>query len=278
MTNGLTPTRSALGGTAVLMACACGTSARVATLFIMGGVGATTRIVHPIILGVGAAAVVYGLWHTARRSAYLALAAFAVLALGAAITPPMVMDVKFLPWSPMEMVGAGLYVVAAAMLGYAFWTAFPSKNPAAAGTAIGGTALATGCSCCMVTGAVAGMAVTAGASTAVETLTLVAWLGAAVLAVALYRLGGLRAALWAPLGFGIVRVAGKLPLLTGKWLFHGQDMEIFPEYAIKILGSALLLYAFVAAYRAVGAAAPARAWVRRPVGVGRGSLEPVSGD
>lgn len=158
----LSPTPAALGGTAVLMACACGTAANGAILLGMAGVGASTRVVHPLFIAAAAGLILYGLWHTLRSSAVLALGGFGVLAAGAVLTPPTVMSTGALPWDGTQMFGGGLYLIAAALLGYAFWRAFPSPRPAASGAAIGGIALASGCTCCMVTGALAGMAVTGG--------------------------------------------------------------------------------------------------------------------
>src|SRR5919199_1844961 len=197
MLRSITPTRSALGGTTVVMACACGAAANSAKLLVLAGVGASAAFIHPALIGVGAALIVYGLWRVARPSAYLALAAFGVLALAAVLTPQSAMNHgsmghSSLPWDGTRMAGAALYVVAAATLGYAFWRAFPSPRPAASATAIGGMVLATGCTCCMVTGALAGMAVTAGASAAYfESMPLIFWTGMLAVAAGLYRLGGL---------------------------------------------------------------------------------------
>ncbi len=248
----LTPTRSALGGTAVIMSCACGASVGTAKLVALTGIGATSLVVHPLFLGVGAALIVGGLWRVARTSAFIGAAAFGVLAMAALLTPPMVMNKDLVPWNASQMVGGALYVVAAALLGYAFWRAFPSRNPTAAGTAIGGAALATGCSCCMVTGAVAGMAVTAGASSAlVQSSPFLFWLGLAIVAVGLFRLGGVAAAIWVPVGGAVVKYAPKLLKLTDLWMVGGVDLQSVANFVIYAVGTGIILYGFAVAYRAV---------------------------
>jgi hypothetical protein len=248
MSTTLPAPRSTLGGVAVLMACSCGTAAGSAKLLALGGVGATTTLAHPFFFGVAAALVVYGLWHTARRSAYLALAAFAVLALAAALTPPRVMSSRAVPWNEVQMMGAGLYLVAVGLLAYAFWRAFPSPRPAASGTAMGGLALATGCNCCMAAGALAGMAVTSGGSPLFQSTPMIFWSALAVVAAGLYRLGGVRAAVWAPVGGLVVEFIPELIKLTGDWMVGGVNVRFFPEYMARITGSGLILYGFVVAY------------------------------
>lgn len=260
MLRSLTPAQSALGGTAVVMSCACAASVSTAQVVALAGIGATSLLVHPLFLGVGAVLIVGGLWRVARRSAYLAAGAFAVLAVAATLTPPLVMSSKLVPWSTSQMIGGALYVVVAAMLGYAFWRAFPSSNPGAAGTAIGGAALATGCSCCMVTGAVAGMAVTAGGSSALfQASPLLFWVGLGIVAVGLFRLGGVRAAIWAPAGGVIVKYGPELLKLTGPWTAGGVDLQPIAKFAVYLIGAGVLLGGFVVAYRTV----PEREHVRR---------------
>jgi hypothetical protein len=255
MATALTPARSALGGTSILMACACGAASNSVKLLALAGLTTTTALVHPALLGIGAGLIVYGLWRTARPSAYLALAAFGVLAAAALITPAGVMTVphdtmwhgRGLPWNGTQMAGAALYVVAATLLGYAFWRAFPSRKPAASAAAIGGAALATGCTCCMVTGAVAGMAVTAGASAAYfESMPILFWVGLGVVAAGLYRLGGIRAAAWVPLGGLIVRLGFSI---DAKWPVGDANLTFVPKYLIYLAGTAVIMYGFAVAYR-----------------------------
>jgi hypothetical protein len=249
MDHALTPTRSALYGAAVVMACACGMAANSATLVTLTGVWASTKVIHPIFLGAGAALIVYGLWRIAKPSAYLALASFGVLAVAAVLTPPSVMTTSAFPWDGAQMSGAGLYLLAAGGLGYAFWRAFPSPKPDASATAIGGAALATGCTCCMVTGAAAGMAVTAGASAShFISLPLFFWTGLGLVAVGLFRLGGIRPVIWAAAGGLIVQYLPNLLRLTGDWMVAGVNLRAFPTYLLHLTGAAAILYGFVVAY------------------------------
>lgn len=276
MNTALTPTHSVLGGTAVVMACACGAAANSAKLVALTGVGASTKVVHPIFLAVGAGLILYGLWRIAKPSAYLALVAFPILAIAAFLTPPTVMTTKALPWNGVQMGGAALYLVAAAILAYAFWRAFPSPKPDASATAIGGAAFATGCTCCMVTGAVSGMAVTAGASAAhFESMPLIFWTGLALVALGLFRLGGVRPVIWVAAGGLIVRYAPELLKLTGDWMVAGVNLRFIPHYLLYLTGAAVILYGFVVAYET---ARSGRAVMRvAPLGV-RPAHEGGSGD
>ena len=248
MSAALTPPRAALGGSAVLMACACGTATSAAAFAAAAGIGATTTMVHPIFIGLGAGLVTYGLWRTAPRSGTLALVAFGILAVAATLTPPRIMSSGAMPWNGLQMFGGALYIVAAVLLGYAFWRAFPSPKPAASGTAIGGVVVATGCSCCMFTGALAGLAATGGASV-VQSTPLLFWGGLAVVAAALYRLGGWRAAGWVPLGGVVIEYGPELLKLTGDWMWQGVNLRSFAQYLLVIAGAGLILYGFVVAYR-----------------------------
>ncbi len=248
----LTPPRAALGGAAILMACSCGAVTSTAQLAAMTGVGATNRIVHPIFVAAAAGLIIYGLWRMLRMSGYLAMGAFALLAVGAALTPPMAMSARAMPWNGLQVTGAFVYLAAAALLAYAFWRAFPSPNPAASGTAIGGMVLATGCTCCMFTGALAGLFVTGGASSEFfqsNAISFIFWTGLAIVALALYRLGGWQAALLVPLGGLIIRYAPRLLALTGDWMIGDANLRAFPSYAIQIAGAGVIVLGFVVAYR-----------------------------
>ncbi|CAN5372924.1 hypothetical protein BH23GEM4_BH23GEM4_02850 [soil metagenome] len=248
MPTALTPPRAALGGAAVLMACACGTATNAAALAVAAGVGVTTVAIHPLFIVLGAALVTYGLWRTAPLSGQLALAAFGILAVAAALAPPRIMSSKAMPWNEVQIFGGALYLVAAALLGYAFWRAFPSREPAASATAIGGAVVATGCSCCMFTGALAGLAATGGASV-VQSTPLLFWTGLAIVALGLFRLGGWRAAVWSPVGGAVIEYGPELLKLTGDWMWGEVNFRSFGQYALTIAGAGLVLYGFVVAYR-----------------------------
>lgn len=264
MTPILTPERSALAGTAVFMACACGTADNSAKLLGLTGIAVSTTMVHPLFLAVAAALIVWGLWRISRVSGQLAAGAFALLAFAAALTPPRVMTVRELPWNTSQMAGGLVYLVSAAVLGYAFWRAFPSPKPAASGTAMGGMVTATGCTCCLYTGAMAGMAVTGGAPTALETWPLLFWTGLTIVAVGLYRLGGWRAAAWVPVGGLVIQFMPDLLALTGDWMVGPANLRSFPSYMITVTGAGIILYGFVTAYRAAGADVSRRSGSGRP--------------
>lgn len=248
----VTPPRAAIGGTAVLMACACGAADHTARLLGLTGMAVTTTMVHPVFLGAAAALIVWGLWRISPRSGQLAALAFVVMAAAAALTPPRVMTLRELPWNSMQMMGGGLYLVAAALLAYGFWRAFPFPNPAASGTAMSGVALSTGCSCCLFTGALAGMSVTSGAPTLIQSSPVIFWTGIAIVSFGLFRMAGPRAAVWAPVGAVVIRYAPELLRLTGDWMVGPANLRTFPSFMITITGAGLILYGFVVAYRIAG--------------------------
>jgi hypothetical protein len=244
MTAALTPPRAAVGGVAILMACACGAAANTARLTTMAGIGGSTKLIHPLLIALAAGLIVYGLYHVARRSAAVALLSL--------LTPPMAMSGQAMPWNALQVTGAAFYLVAAALLGYAFWRAFPTPLPAASGTAIGGVAVATGCTCCLVTGALAGLLVTGGASSVhfhSNALGLIFWTGMALAAVGLWALGGWRAALWVPAGALIIRYGPRVLSLAGDWMVEDANLRSYPSYLLQIAGATLVLYGFVVAYR-----------------------------
>lgn len=254
----MTPTRATLGGSSIIMACACGTASSAMKLMAIAGIAATTKVLHPVFFSIGAALIVYGLWRTARQSAYMSVAAFAILGAGAWLTPPGKMTMRGsemaaghpgIPWNATQMFGASLYVVGIALLAYAFWRAFPARKPKASAAAIGGMAVATGCTCCLVEGAIAGMAVTAGASSTIETAPIIFWGAMAIVAVAIYRLGGWKAALWVPAGAFIVKYAPEALTLTPNMMVGTVNLRFVPSYIITVLGLAVVMYAFAKAYR-----------------------------
>jgi len=259
MSSVLTPNRASIGGSSIIMACACGTASSTMKLLALAGIGAATKVIHPAFFGVGAALIVYGLWRTARQSAYMAIAAFATIGIGAWLTPPgkmtmagssMAVGHPGIPWAPAQMLGGMFYLAGIALLAYAFWRAFPARKPSASAAAFGGMAVATGCTCCLVEGAIAGMAVTTGASAALENTPLIFWSALAVVAVGLYRLGGWRAAMWVPAGGIIIKYAAStLKPVTDGWVMAGVKMSFVPTYLLSIAGVAVIVYGFVKAYR-----------------------------
>lgn len=249
----MTPGRTSLTGAAVMAACACGAGNSSAKLLSMTGWPVTAKITHPIFLIVGALLIFSGLFRINRRAAAIAAGGFLFLILGAAVTPPMMMSASQEPWQAMQMIGAVFYLIFGAALGYAFWLAFPSPFPGAAATGIAGTVVATGCNCCMVTGAIAGMFVTAGGSKDVFlTNPTVFFSGIAVAAVGLAMIRGLRPLPWLLAGAVITRWGGNVLKWTGDWMIGDVNLRFIPGYLIYLIGAGLVMTAWAVAY------APAR--------------------
>lgn len=247
----LTPGRSALGGAAVLMACACGVAANSATLVGSAGLGATTKVVHPVFIAVAAVLIIGGLWRARQASGGLAAAGFVAIAVGAVLTPPTVMTASAMPWSPLQLVGAGFYIVAAVLLGLAFFRAFPSPKPGAMAGGITGAALATGCGCCLVTGAIAGVGYTMGLTgeAFVRPSTALFWSGMLAIGVSAFLLGGWRAAVWVPVGAAVIRFGPDLLRMAGDWMVAGANLRSFAAYLVLIAGAGTLMYAMSVGYR-----------------------------
>ena len=245
----MTPTRTTLTGTTVLMACACGAGSSSAKLLQMGGMNVTSRVTHSLFLTIGAVLVVAGLRKILPQAFYLSLAAFAVLAVAATLTPPSVMSVSRMPWHGVQILGAFLYFVFAALLVRAFWLAFPSANPRASATALAGTAVATGCSCCMVTGATAGLIVTAGGSTELfQAHSTVYLTGLAIMAFGLVSLARVRPLPWLAAGALVTLYGGNLLKLAGDWMVGDVNMRFIPGYMMYLIGAGLVVKAFAVAY------------------------------
>lgn len=242
--------RPLLGGAALMMACACATATQTAQAVSLTGVAATTTWVHPLFVGAGAALVMVGLVRAAPRAAWLGGAGMMALAAAAFLTPPRVMASSALPWDASQLTGAGLYVVAAVLLGVAIFRAFPTRKPEASAMAIGGAALATGCSCCMFNGALAGTIGTAGWQQGfVHPGAALFWVGMSLVAVGLWRLGGWRAAMWVPIGLVLIRFGPRLLRATGDWEVAGVATRTFAGYTVALAGTLVLLYGFAVAWR-----------------------------
>lgn len=244
-----TPARQSLTGTTVLMACACGAGVGSAKLITMAGMTATAQITHTLMLSIGALLVVSGLWKINRRSGAIAAAALATLAAGAALTPPLMMSSARTPWASPQVSGAVLYLIFGAALAYAFWLAFPNPRPGATATALAGTAVASGCSCCMVTGAVAGLAVTAGGSKGLFLSNPVVFFsGIALAAVGLAMLRGVRPLPWLIAGAVVTRWGGNALGLLGDWMVGDVNLRFIPGYLIYLIGAGLVMTAWAVAY------------------------------
>lgn len=262
----LSPGRSALGGTALLMACACGVATNAAILAGSAGLASTTTVVHPILIGVAAALIIMGLWRVRGGSGRLALGGFVALAVGAVLTPPTVMTASAMPWSASQLVGAGFYLIAALLLGVAFFRAFPSPKPGAMAGGIMGAALATGCGCCLITGAIAGVSTTVGITgeAFVRPSTALFWSGMLAIGVSAFLLGGWRAAAWVPVGAAVIRFAPDLLRMTGDWMVAGANLRSFAAWLVTAGGAGLLMYALALGWRR--ARAPEAEAERLPAG------------
>lgn len=245
----MTPGRTSLAGAAVMAACACGAGNNSAKLLTMSGLPATAKLTHPIFLAVGALLIFSGLWRINRRAAAIAAGGFVMLVAGAILTPPMMMSAAHEPWHGPQLLGALFYLLFGAAVGYAFWLAFPSPFPKAAATGIIGTVAATGCNCCMVTGAVAGLLVSAGGS---KTMFLsnptVFFSGIALAAVGLAMIRGWRPLPWLIVGAVITRWGGNVLRLTGDWMVGEANLRFIPGYAIYLIGAGLIMTAWAVAY------------------------------
>lgn len=251
-----TAPRSAATGAVVLMACACGAGVNTAKLLGMAGVPATPQITHTLLLAAGAAFVVHGLWRMRREAAQWAIAGFFVLVPAAILTPPSKMTRLHEPWDAPQIAGALLYLVFAFLVARGFWLAFTFPDRVTASAALGGTALATGCNCCMVTGAAAGLIVTAGGSMDVFLPHPVVYVsGLAVAAVGLIRMAGLGPLPWIVAG-GFVTELGPAALrVAGDWMVGGVNLRFIPGYMVYLLGAALIVKAWAVAYEPVRARA-----------------------
>lgn len=246
----LTPARSAMAGAAVMAACACGAGNSSAKLITMAGLPATAKLTHPIFLIAGALLIFSGLIRLNRRAAAIAAVGFIFLVAAAALTPPMMMSASRLPWqSTPVLLGAVLYLFFGAALGYAYWLAFPSPFPRATATGIAGTVAATGCNCCMVTGAIAGLLVSAGGSKLVfYTNPTVFFGGIAIAAVGLAIMRGARPLPWLLAGAVVTRWGGNVLRWTGDWMIGDVNLRFIPGYIIYLIGAGLVLRAWAVAY------------------------------
>ena len=255
-------TGSALAGVAALAACACGAGSGIVKAVNTAGISTpdtvifgascgTDHSVQPLFVGAGALLVLFGMSLRKLSAAILAAVGCLAFAYGSLTAGPSRMSLASLTHT--DTPGYAAYIVAAVFLVAAFLRAFPSPRPLAAGTAMAGMALATGCSCCMITGAVTALLASAGVNwvyTMPYTVPPVFFAGAALAAAGLWRLGGPRPAALAASGslinFGGTRfIAWALPQL----MIYGADFRFVPSYALYLLGALTMLSGFVVAYR-----------------------------
>lgn len=242
--------RLSLPGVAVLAACACGTSSRLAQISNSFGISENLRSIHPMFVVLGSALIVGGLWRRERRAAGIGAIAVALLLLGELLAPPMSIKAGTL-LTGTQILGFIISVLAAIGLVAAFYRAYPSRNPAAALTAMSGAVMAVGCNCCLVTMALAapGRALLPGHAWAGASLTFYL-IAATLMAAGLGRLGGLGASAVAVVGQGFVYFWLELPYSAlPAFTLRGVDANFMIKYPMMFAGSLIVMSAFVLAYR-----------------------------
>ena len=71
----------------------------------------------------------------------------------------------------------------------------------------------------------------------------------AAVAVGLYRLGGLRAAILVPVGGVILKYGPDAIKLAGDYMVGSVNLRFIPSYFVTVAGAAVITYGFVVAYR-----------------------------
>lgn len=251
---------SMLAGVATMASCACGAgsgavkalaSAGVQTrdTVIFGASCGTDHSVQPIFVGVGALLILIGMSIRSLSSAVLAAIGCAGIAAGHFMAGPSTMSSALLPHTDTHLWGYGAYVIGAIFLIAASMRVFRSAKPLAAGTAMAGMAAATGCSCCMVTGALTGLIASAGMP-GIYGQSFVFFAGATLITIGLWKLGGIRPAVLAMTGVAITYGGTKLfSWVVPELMIRGANYKFVPGYAIYFLGAATTMASFVVAYR-----------------------------
>ncbi|MBW3534801.1 MAG: hypothetical protein KY453_06210, partial [Gemmatimonadetes bacterium] len=247
-------TGPSLAGASMIAACSCGAATGTVALLGVAGVDAANPAVHPFFVGAGASLLVWGLWQRGRRPGLMALGGIALLTAAAALAPPSVMTSTGFPHPPVHLAGFGLYFAAAAVIALAFLTAFPPPKKGG-GMAAAGMAVAAGCTCCMVTGALAGLLGTVGIGLPwiySQPVIFVAAMG--LVTYGLWRMAGWKAAGLVPVG-ALVAWGGPelLAMVAEEMLLFGINMRWAPAYLITVAGLGIVFYGFVRAYRIASA-------------------------
>lgn len=239
-----------LGGVAILAACACGTSSRIAQLTNTYGLTDGLKGIHPWFVIAGSILIVAGLWRREHRAAMLGTMGVGSLFLGELLAPPMSVH-SGVSLTSSQISGLAASIVAAILLIAAFYRAYPSRIPSASLTAVTGAALATGCNCCLITMAIAApgrvLLPDQGWASANLTFYLIAM---ALVVTGLARLSGFRAAGLALIGQAFLYFWLELPYSAMPTIsLHGVNVNFIIKYPMMILGAAVVMTAFVLAYR-----------------------------
>jgi len=218
-------------------------------LVVFGASCGTDHSTQQLFIAGGALLILIGM--SMRSLSAFALAAAGVIALlfGSLTNGPSVMNLGMATSSSTTMVGYAAYVVAAIFLIAAFLRAFRTPKPLAAGVAMSGMALATGCSCCMVTGAVTAMVASAGFP-GIYDFSYILFGGGAIMTIGLWRLGGLKPAAFTAAGvFVAYEGQSLLNAALPQLVIAGENYRYVVGYAVYFLGAALMVGGFAVAYR-----------------------------
>src|SRR5215469_10368101 len=193
-------TAMSLAGVATLAACACGTSSRIAELTNSYGITQDLKSIHPWFVIAGSLLIVAGLWQRQQRAAMLGTVGVTLLLLGEILAAPMSVHAAT-ALTGAQIAGFAASIGAAVLLVAAFYRAFPSRMPSATLMAMTGSAMATGCNCCLITMAIAAPGRVYLPDQAWVSANLTIYLvSAALIATGLGRLSGVRAAALAVAG------------------------------------------------------------------------------
>lgn len=245
---------TSLAGAGVIAACSCGSATGAVALLGVAGIATTNPVVHPFFVGAGAVLLVWGLWQRSRRAGLMALGGVALLTGGAVLAPPSVMTSTGFPHPPAHLAGFGLYFAAAATIAMAFLTAFPPPKKGG-GLAAAGMAVGAGCTCCMVTGSLAGLLGTLGIGLPWIYSQPVIFVGAmGLVTYGLWRMAGWRAAGLVPVGATVVWGGPKLlAMIAEEMPLFGVNVRWAPAWLITLAGLGIVFYGFVRAYRIASA-------------------------
>lgn len=284
MNRNIISTGAALGGVALLAACACGAgggiiksfnSAGMATpnLVVFGASCGTDHSAQQLFIGAGALLILIGMSLRSLSAFALAAIGCAALMFGSLTTGPSAMNLGMATNVNTSLFGYAAYIIAAGFLIAAFLRAFKTPKPIAAGAAMSGMALATGCSCCMVTGATTALIAKTG-FTGIYDFSYVLFAGGLLMIAGLWKLGGVKPAFFTAAAVAVAYGGQSLlNMALPELIISGNNYRYVPGYAVYFLGAALMLGGFVAAYRI----AAQHSFVEEPSATGMSGAIPATG-
>lgn len=235
---------SSVAGAGLLTTCMCTFGSVGFGLMAAGGLAAIPVNLQAGLTLAAAGLILYGVSRRSRKGAFRAFVGFAILGAGYFLAPPSIMNSGALPYSASQLFGFGLYPVGAGFVVAGFLTAFRSAQPLAAGTAMSGVALASGCACCMVNGALNGLGAGAGLSLSGGGVFLA---GMGLAGAGLARMGGLRPMILAAAGAALVWHA---PAVADLFLSGAARAPVSVSFRFAgwtlVLGGIVLAYHFAA--------------------------------